>query len=187
MCLMVVSQPGARRVFLLPKANPVTGFIIQQRIKDMTDQNQPRLTAKKIYVKDISFESPSSPGIFLQNAMQPEIDMNLNINNTQIDQEGNFHEAVLQITVTAKHEGKTLFLVEIHQAGVFEVYPEDQEHKELILQVACPNMLLPFAREELASVVTKGGFPQLLISPINFEPIYRENQARLEQAAEGVH
>ena len=152
----------------------------------MSEQNQPRLTAKKVYLKDISFESPSSPGVFLQTAMQPSIDMNLNVDQSAIDGADNFYEVVLKITVTASHEGQTLFLAEIQQAGVFEVHPENEEHLELILQVGCPNMLLPFAREELASVVAKGGFPQLLISPINFEPIYLETKARQQEAAQNV-
>ena len=149
----------------------------------MSEEQPPKLNAKKIYVKDLSFESPGSPGVFLQQTLQPEIEMNLNIEHTQIDKDGSFFEVVLQVTATATQDEKTMFLAEVKQAGVFEIHAEDDTNRELLLQIGCPHMLLPFAREELASVVAKGGFPQLLIAPINFEPIYRQNKANREAAA----
>ena len=143
----------------------------------MAENNPPRLSARKVYLKDASFESPGSPGVFLQSNIQPDIDLNINVNHQKIDEEGKYFEVTLQVTSTATQDDATMFLAEVVQAGIFEINAEEDTHKELLLQVGCPNMLLPFAREELASLVSKGGFPQLLISPINFEAVYRQKLA----------
>ncbi len=143
----------------------------------MAENNPPRLSARKVYLKDASFESPGSPGVFLQNNIQPDIDLNINVNHQQIDEEGKYFEVTLQVTSTATQDDNTMFLAEVLQAGIFEINADEDTHRELLLQVGCPNMLLPFAREELASLVSKGGFPQLLISPINFEAVYRQKLA----------
>ena len=148
----------------------------------MAENNPPRLSARKIYLKDASFESPGSPAVFLQSNIQPDIDLNINVNHQQIDEEGKYFEVILQVTSTATQDETTMFLAEVLQAGIFEINADDDTQKELLIQVGCPNMLLPFAREELASLVSKGGFPQLLISPINFEAVYRQ---KLAAASEG--
>ena len=148
----------------------------------MAENTPPRLSARKVYLKDASFESPGSPGVFLQSNIQPDIDLNINVNHQQIDEEGKYFEVTLQVTSTATQDDTTMFLAEVLQAGIFEINADEDSHKELLLQVGCPNMLLPFAREELASLVSKGGFPQLLISPINFEAVYRQ---KLAAASEG--
>ncbi|MBX2869342.1 MAG: protein-export chaperone SecB [Acidiferrobacterales bacterium] len=147
----------------------------------MAENNTSTLNPKKIYLKDASFESPGSPNVFLQGQAQPDIDMNIDVTYNMINEEQTFFDVILQVTTTASQNGSTMFVAEIKQAGVFEVQAEDENHREIILHIACPNMLLPFAREELASLVSKGGFPQLLIQPINFESIYRQ---RLAQQAE---
>jgi preprotein translocase subunit SecB len=85
---------------------------------------------------------------------------------------------VLKITVTASLDGKDMFLVEVQQAGLFEITAEDPKQREILVQVGCPHTLLPFAREELASLVSKGGYQQMLIAPVNFETIYLK---KLEQ------
>lgn len=144
----------------------------------MSDIIHPHLTPKKIYLKDASFESPGSPGVFQQATINPEIEMNLDISNTAIDDDGKYFEVVLQVTATATQDGASVFLVEVRQAGVFEITADDDKQKELLVQIGCPHMLLPFAREEIASLVSKGGFPQMLISPVNFEGVYRK---KLEQ------
>ena len=138
----------------------------------------PRLNARKVYVKDLSFESPGSPTIFLNQSLTPSFEINLEINFQQIDDKGAFYEVVLKITANAKQEDKNLFLAEIQQAGIFEINAADNDQKGLMLNVAAPHLLLPFAREELASVVSKGGYPQLLLNPMNFESIYRQKIAR---------
>ncbi len=146
----------------------------------MAENASPRLGARKIYLKDASFESPGSPRVFLNTNLKPDIDLNINVSFQQIDEEARYFEVTLEVTTTATQDGANLFLAEIHQSGIFEINAEDDEHRNLIIQVACPNMLLPFAREELAGLVSKGGFPQLLINPINFEAIYRQKMAAAE-------
>ncbi len=148
----------------------------------MDENPKTRLQVRKIYLKDASFESPGSPEIFLDSTLKPTIHLDFSISHTQLDEDGKFYNVTLQITVTASNEENTVFIAEIHQSGLFEINLGDEEHKDLMLRIACPNMLLPFAREEIASLVTKGGFPQVLISPINFETVYRqEQQARAEK------
>ena len=142
----------------------------------------PRLNARKIYVKDLSFESPGSPTAFLNQNTQPQIEINIEINFHQVDQDGKFYEVVLKVTTTAKQEEASLFLVEIQQAGIFEINAESDEQKGLMLNVAAPHLLLPFAREELSSIVSKGGYPQLLLNPMNFESMYRQKLENLASA-----
>ena len=146
----------------------------------MTEKKPPRLTPKKIYLKDASFESPGAPEIFLQSTITPEIEMNLNVTHKAVDETGEHFEVVLQITATATLEGKSLFLVEVQQAGLFDIKADDEKHRELLIHVGCPHTLLPFAREELAALVSKGGYQQMLIAPVNFEALYRQ---RVEQKA----
>jgi len=149
----------------------------------MSDAPLPRLNPKKIYLKDASFESPASPNVFLQTNLKPDIDLNLNVEFNQIDENAQYFEVILQVTATATQDGESLFLAEIHQAGVFDINADSDEHKEMLIQIGCPNMLLPFAREELANIVSKGGFPQVLMNPINFESIYRKQKAEAAATA----
>ena len=142
-----------------------------------------KLEVKKIYLKDISFESPASPDVFGRSKIQPKSDVQLAMSHRQIEQTPDHYEAVLKITITSTEGETTLFVAEVQQAGIFSVRQVSAERLELALEVVCPHMLLPFAREALASIVSKGGFPQLLINPINFEAIYRKKQA---QQADGV-
>lgn len=153
----------------------------------MPEKKPPRLNVRKIYLKDASFESPDSPGVFLQSPLQPNIEMSINVQHQQVDEDGHYFNVTLQVTTTATKDDKTMFIAEIHQAGIFEINADDEEHLELLLRVGCPNMLLPFAREEISSLVIKGGFPQLLIAPINFESIYRqEREAMADKASSTI-
>ena len=146
----------------------------------MTDKKPPRLTPKKIYLKDASFESPGAPDIFLKSSITPEIEMNLNVTHKSLDESGEHFEVVLQVTATANFEGKSVFLVEVQQAGLFDIKADDDKQREMLIQIGCPHTLLPFAREELSNLVSKGGYQQMLIAPVNFEAIYRQ---KLEQEA----
>ena len=158
---MAALLPGAKKTCRWPEVN-------LKPINTMSDATPPRLNPRKIYLKDASFESPASPKIFLRTEMKPDIDLNINVKFSQIDDNAEYFEVVLQVTATATQNGESMFLAEIHQAGVFEITAEDEEHRALLIQIGCPNMLLPFAREELASMVSKGGFPQVLMNPVNF-------------------
>lgn len=151
----------------------------------MAKTQTPSLNPRKIFLKDASFESPASPKVFLQEATNPEIEMHINVLHTVMDDEARFYEVVLHVTATARREQETVFLVEVQQAGVFELNATDDAHKQMLIHVGCGHMLLPFAREEVANLVSKGGFPQLLIAPMNFEAIYRQRlEAAQKDAAE---
>jgi preprotein translocase subunit SecB len=128
---------------------------------------------RKIYVKDISVESPNSPGIFLSDPGTPEVSVDASIKASKLEQDG-FYEVILGMTITSKMGEETAFLVEVQQAGVFHILGLPDADLPLALEIACPNILLPFAREAVADLVGKAGFPQLLLSPINFEGLYQQ-------------
>ena len=136
---------------------------------------------RKIYLKDASVESPNAPDIFLNENNAPEIGIDASIRATTLEQEDYF-EVVLGMTVTSKADDKTAFLVEIQQAGVFHIVGIPKEDLPLALEIACPNVLLPFAREAIADLVGKAGFPQLLLSPINFESLYQQKREKMAAA-----
>ena len=144
-------------------------------------ENGPEFSILRIYLKDVSFETPNSPGVFTQE-FKPEIGLQLNTAIKRIEE--NLHEVVLNITVTAKQGEKTGFLVEVQQAGIFSLKGFDEAQKGTMLGAYCPNVLFPYAREEISALVTKGGFPPLLLAPINFDVMYAEKTAeRAKQAA----
>jgi preprotein translocase subunit SecB len=147
----------------------------------MAEEKKQRFELRKIYVKDISFESPMAPIIFRQDAGTPTVDVQLNVRHEALGED--MYESIVTVTVSGKLEDKDAFLVEVQQAGVFEISGVDPD-KGLVaaLEVACPNMLFPFAREAVNDIVCKGGFPQLLLSPVYFETLYRQ-KAR-QQAAQ---
>ncbi len=138
-----------------------------------------RLSIGKIYLKDFSFESPQAPGVFRKADWQPKTDLNLRSSHTAVS-EGQ-HEVVLTVTIEAKAEDKTLFLVELHQAGLFEIAGYDGEELSAIIGSFCPNILFPYARETIASLIQKGGFPEFVLQPINFDALYL--QSKQQQAA----
>lgn len=124
---------------------------------------------QRIYVKDVSFEAPNSPGVFTQD-WNPDTNLDL---NTQVNPLANDnYEVELAITITVKSAGKTAFLVEVKQAGVFFITGYEQGQLNHLLAAYCPNILFPYAREVIASLVSKGSFPELHLSPINFDALY---------------
>ena len=140
------------------------------------------LEPRKIYLKDVSFESPVSPGVFTRGQVKPVMDLQLMLHHKKLEKQ--FHEVVLQITATSKVEDETLFLVEVHQAGIFEILCDDAARLAMVKEIACANILLPFARETIADLVAKGGFPQLLINPVNFEALYQQNREKEQKASQ---
>ena len=144
-------------------------------------EDGPQLVLQKIYIKDLSFESPKSPEVFTTNAA-PTTQLNLRYGNRDIGDDN--VEVTLTITVEAKDGETTLFLVELTQAGVFSVRGCNAEQKAQIVGSYCPNTLYPFAREAIAELVQRGGFPQLLLQPINFDALYA--QALQERAQQGI-
>lgn len=134
-----------------------------------------QLAIQKIYVKDISFEAPNSPAVFT-GELNPSADVHFANRTTALDAEN--HEVVLTVTVKVRQEERTVYLVEVQQAGIFTVRGFPEEHLGAILATACPNTLFPFAREAICDLVTKGGFPQLLLAPVNFEILYAQELQR---------
>lgn len=162
----------------------------------MADEQQPeaaaaqqpaaggQLAIQRMYIKDLSFEAPNSPAVFMQ---QIEPDADVYYSNTANKLGDDTWEVVLQVTVTVKAEDRTVYLVEIQQAGIFTIRGFQDAQIQAILATACPNALYPFARQAICDVVVKGGFPQLLLAPVNFEMIYaQELQRRAQAQAEGA-
>jgi len=143
--------------------------------------DEPEFAIVRIYLKDVSFETPNSPKIFIQE-FKPEISLQLNTAVERIEED--LYEVVLNITVTAKKAEKTGFLVEVQQAGLFTVKGFDEVQKGAMLGAYCPNTLFPYAREAVSELVTKGGFPPLPLAPINFDAMYADRAAeKAKQAA----
>ncbi len=142
---------------------------------------QPTFSIEKIYVKDLSLEIPNAPQVFLERE-SPEIDLQLNLGAQQLE-EGIF-ESSITVTVTAKlTDGKTMFLVEATQAGIFQIRNIPAEELDPILGVACPNILFPYLRETVSDVVNRAGFPPVLLSPINFDALYAQRVAQASNEA----
>ncbi len=146
--------------------------------------NRSAIEAKKVYLKDASFESPSSPQIFAQGEVKPNLDVQMTMTHQRIEEGQEYYEVVLNTTVTAAHGEHTLFLAEVQQAGIFQITRIPADNLEAVLETACPHVLLPFAREAMASLISKGGFPQLLLSPINFQALYHQKKAREARSVE---
>jgi len=128
---------------------------------------------QRIYTKDISFESPATPQIFQEN-WKPEIKINLSTAHKTFGD--GVTELVLDVNVDAKHDGKTVFLVEVKHAGLFTVTGFSEEEQESLMGIAGPNILFPYAREVVTDLVTRGGFPQLVLQPVNFEAMFARTQ-----------
>jgi preprotein translocase subunit SecB len=144
-------------------------------------ENKPaerKISIQKVYLKDFSFESPQTPQIFTEGKWDPKT--NLNLRSTHSAGTGDNHEVVLTITVETKHDDKTLFLIELQQAGLFYISGYNEEEFSAVVGSFCPNVLFPYAREAIAGIVSKGGFPELLLQPINFDALYAQSRAEAQ-------
>ncbi len=147
------------------------------------EQPQQQFALQRIYTKDVSFESPGSPNIF-RKQWQPKINVDLNTKSDAIDEQGNF-EVVLTITLTAKVEEETAFLVEVQQAGIFMISGIEGENLRMVLGTAAPNILFPYARENIDALCVKGGFPPVMLAPVNFDALYQQAVAQSQAQAAG--
>jgi preprotein translocase subunit SecB len=148
----------------------------------MTDpqaQTAPSLAIERIYVKDLSLENPGAPQSLLQMTDAPHVEVGLRTRGEQIDQ--NLFECVLTITVTAKSGDKTLFLVEVAQAGLFRIQGVPMADIQPIMGIHCPSVLFPYVRETIANAIIRAGFPPVHLDPINFEVLYQQQLANLQQ------
>ncbi len=134
-----------------------------------------QLAIQKIYLKDVSFEVPNSPEAFTRE-LNPSAAVHFSNNTKALD--NNNHEVVLSVTVKVSQDDEPVYLVEVQQAGIFTIAGFPEEHLPAILATACPNTLFPFAREAICDLVVKGGFPQLLLAPVNFEILYAQEMQR---------
>jgi preprotein translocase subunit SecB len=141
---------------------------------------QPVFSIEKIYVKDISLEIPNAPQVFLEREA-PQVDIQLHHNSTAV--EDGVYQATLTVTVTAKIKDKTMFLVEAAQAGIFQIRNIPPQDLEPVLGIACPNILFPYVRETVSDIVTRAGFPPVVLNPVNFEAIYAAQQQQAQQQA----
>jgi len=152
----------------------------------MSEENQ-EFSIQKIYLKDISFESPNSPQAFTAgNDWQPQINVQINSSHNVIAE--NVYEVVLTVTVTATHDDKTAFLAEVKQAGIFMITGFTDDNLGGMLGAYCPETLFPYVRESISTLITNGGFPPLLLSPVNFNALYtqqlqQQSQAQADQGA----
>ncbi|OSI11915.1 protein-export chaperone SecB [Neisseria canis] len=147
----------------------------QDQVQDQVQQeNQPVFSIEKLYVKDMSLEVPHAPKVFLEQS-EPNVDMRVATESQKLEDE--FYEVSVTVTVTAKlAEERVMFLNEVTQSGIFRLANIPEEDLQLLLAVACPNILFPYAREAVSSTITRAGFPPVLLAPINFEALYQQQQ-----------
>lgn len=149
---------------------------MSESAQNETAQNemaQAVFSIEKLYVRDLSIEVPNAPKIFLEREA-PGISVQIQTAATNLG-EGAF-EVVVTVTVTAKKEEQTFFLVEVAQAGIFRIQNVPEQEMQPILAIGCPNILFPYARESISDAVSRAGFPPVLLSPVNFEALYQQSQ-----------
>jgi preprotein translocase subunit SecB len=146
-----------------------------------TEEDAPQFSLQRIYVRDLSFEAPKSPAIFRQE-WTPTVSLDLNTRQKPL--EGDFYEVVLTLSVTVNNGDEVAFIVEVQQAGIFLIKGLDQGSMSHTLGAFCPNILFPYARETIDSLVVRGSFPALMLSPVNFDALYAQELQRMQAAGE---
>ncbi|MBL3526104.1 MAG: protein-export chaperone SecB [gamma proteobacterium endosymbiont of Lamellibrachia anaximandri] len=141
-------------------------------------QEQPNreLSIQRIYLKDVSFETPNSPSVF-QQEWKPETNVNMNTEVNTLSE--NVYEVVLNVTVTTKVGEQTAYLAEVQQAGIFSISGFSDQEMGAVVGSYCPNLLFPYVREAISDLVTKGSFPQMILQPVNFDALYAQHQQEL--------
>ncbi|HAJ91908.1 MAG TPA: protein-export chaperone SecB [Gammaproteobacteria bacterium] len=150
----------------------------EQQPKAQTEDNEKIFRPQKIYLKDVSFESPNSPALFTKK-WTPKVSVEIDHSVSML--EDSIYEVIIAVTATVSVEDKTAFLAEVHQAGIFVLKGYEPDEQERLQQVHCLRTLYPYASAALSDLVTKGGFPQLLLVPMNFAAVYAK---KLQQASE---
>jgi preprotein translocase subunit SecB len=146
-------------------------------------QQQPTFQIEKIYVKDISLEVPNAPQVFMQSE-SPQLEVQVRNESAQFAD--GLYEVTVSVTVTAKSGEKTMFLAEAVQAGIFTVRGVPQDDMAPLLGIGCPTILYPYVREAISDLVSRGGFPPVLLAPVSFEAIYAQRQQQQQQQAGGA-
>jgi preprotein translocase subunit SecB len=140
---------------------------------------QKAFAIRRIYTKDISFESPNAPQIFNEEKWNPEV--NISLQNQALALGPELHEVTIATTITVKLGERTAYLVEVQQAGEFQTTGFDGNELRELLGIFCPTLLYPFLREAVAGLISKGGFPPLLLAPVNFDALYHQHQKNLQE------
>ncbi len=149
------------------------------------EQAQGQFSIQKVYVKDVSFETPNSPAIFSESKWEPDVSVQLNSGAAQLENE--MHEVVLSVTITAKVDDKIAYLVEVQQAGIFQLKGFEEGQLGHLLGAFCPNILFPYVRQEISGMVARGGFPQMLLQPVNFDALYAQRMQKNQGQEEATH
>lgn len=149
---------------------------------EQSNTAEKQFSIQKIYTKDLSFETPHAPKIFREK-WDPVVDFHLSTNVNQLD--AMVYEVTLTVTVTVKSVEITAYLVEVNQAGIFTLNNFTEQEMGPMLGSFCPNILFPYAREVVSELVAKGGFPQLLLAPVNFDALYAQHAQQVQQNAAG--
>jgi len=148
-----------------------------------TNGETPAFAIERIYIKDLSIENPGAPQSF-QLTEAPAVEIGLRTRGTGVAPD--VYECVLTITVTATAQGKTVFLVEVSQAGLFVIKGVPANDMQPVLAIACPNILFPYARETIADAIGRTGFPPVHLAPINFEALYQQQLTQMQQPTPAV-
>ena len=143
-----------------------------------TEESGPVFAIQRIYLKDLSFETPMGPSVF-QKQWQPKVNQDLNTKNTKL--ENDLYEVALRLTLTVTDGEDTIYILEVKQAGIFAIKGLDPKQITHVINTTCPNILFPYAREAVDSVLSKGSFPALMLPPINFDALFA---SALKQAEE---
>lgn len=143
----------------------------EQPVEQQAADKQPVFSVEKLYIKDLSLEVPQAPRVFLESS-EPEVEVRVATESSKLEDE--FYNVSVTVTVTAKFgDDKIMFLTEVVQSGIFRIANIVDKDVQLLLAVAAPNILFPYARETVSSTITRAGFPPVLLAPINFEAIYQ--------------
>ena len=151
------------------------------------EQQAPQFNIQRIFTKDVSFETPNSPAVF-QKEWTPEVKLDLDTRSNKLAED--VYEVILSLTVTAQNGGETAFLCEVQQAGIFSISGLSEPQLAHSLGAYCPNILFPYARELVGSLVNRGTFPQLNLAPVNFDALFaqyvqqRQEETQTAQSAE---
>lgn len=156
---------------------------MSEQANQIPQNNETQFMIQRIYVKDLSFETPNTPAVF-QQQWEPELNLDLNTTTTKLEE--NVFEVVLTVTATVTNQKSTAFLVEVKQAGIFTIQGAPENQLDHLLNSFCPNILFPYAREAITSQVIRGSFPQLVLAPINFDALYMQQLAEKQKSTQAT-
>ena len=147
---------------------------------DQETSSAPVFQIQRVYLKDLSLEQPNSPAILLEQ-QQPNVDIQLGVEATPVVE--GIYEVCVTATVQTKIQDKTVFLIEAKQAGIFEIRNVPEDQMSMVIGVACPQIVYPYLRGNVADVINRAGFPPVHLAEINFQAMYEQQQAAQAEAA----